>query len=178
MNISEYNQFLYVNARPVLWQTHVTDSKIKGDKDDESLYELEEKIKLEYSITVHQVDDKNMITEVVWQEKAHSKMIDCDIKKSNKIHTREELSYFCSKFSIFFEPELYVGNYRVEFKIINKSQIEKYFTGFEFEAYKINDGYSKFVVGLRYFFFMVSLFMAIGYCFNFSTSPVHLRVFE
>lgn len=173
MDISEYNQFLYVRTHPILKGTQATDNSIEGNQE----IEVDEKLKLVYTLKVSHVNNKGEVTTIAWDEIEKTKVIECDIKKS-KHPNQDQLDHFCKPFSIFVEPELLVGNYRVDMVIKNRLDMEKYFSGFVFDAFKINEQYSEFVVGIRYLFFLVSLIVAIGYCINFSASPSHLRVFE
>lgn len=84
----------------------------------------------------------------------------------------------CTQFSIFFEPELIVGNYEVQFELFDSVNLKKIFSAVKFEAWKIDEKFTQYVIGVRYMFFMIALIGAVAYCINFKSVPVHLRVFE
>ena len=160
MNITEYNQFLLVRARPVK-RPGLNQRKI-------------EKMVLEYNLAVDHVDAKGVVTSVAWAGKDHKYEITCDTEN----HDVNDVEHICDPFTLFIEPELMVGNYRLEMAVKNQEDLDPVIEGFIFEAYRINDDYTGFLFTVRYVAFTVSLILSICYCVNYFMTPGGLRVFE
>lgn len=160
MNITEYNQFLLVRARPI-------------KRLSQSGHSLE-KFDLKYSLKVDHLDNDGKYSSVAWSNKSHTTIVECDtIHKDSK-----DINYACSAFNIFLEPELLSGNYKVEVFFENIDEIDHIVSGIYFDAYRINDEYTGFLISFRYLAFTISLVLSVCYCVNFSSTPKKMRVFE
>ena len=85
---------------------------------------------------------------------------------------------YCEDRSIVLLPEITYGDYSIRVVIEDPETIKGHVDGFHFEIYTINREYTKYVLGLRYSFQVLSIGFFGLYAWNYTRIPESVRIFE
>jgi hypothetical protein len=155
MDIDPFSQFLLLTAKP---RKAPVSERIKLTKT------------VQFTTLIEQIGEDFLVTKSLGVLADNEAKVECDFLDS--------AAEFCSQFTLFLEPQLRPGNYKISFQIYNREDIIDHISQLELEATVINSSYYKILILARIIFFVITIVVLAMYSINIYPIPAQLRVFE